>query len=206
MTDQTGAHGTDQEERSTVGQMAEGAQQTAQQAVQQVQERAREAKGQAGNRVRRLVDERSGDAASQVRSTAEAMRRTGSQLREEGNDAPARITEAIAERAERLGAYLEQADSDRMLRDLEGFARRQPWLVAAGGFVAGLLGSRFLKASSAGRYSSANGSNSGYGSPSRALPSGTGAGVYSTDPDAPIGDPPAATPRASGGERSGPGH
>jgi ElaB/YqjD/DUF883 family membrane-anchored ribosome-binding protein len=205
MTDQTGAHGTDQEERSAVGQMAETAQQTAQEAVQQVQDRARDAKGQAGSRVRRLVDERSGDAASQVRSTADAMRRTGKQLREEGNDAPARITEAIAERAERLGTYLEQADADRMLRDLEGFTRRQPWLVAAGGFLAGLLGSRFLKASSVGRYSSTNGSTSGYG-PAPALPSGTGPGMYTTSPGAPVGDLAAATPDASGGERSGPGH
>jgi ElaB/YqjD/DUF883 family membrane-anchored ribosome-binding protein len=208
MTNQTGASGTDQEARSAVGEMAESAQETAQQAVQQVQDRAREAKGQAGSRVRRLVDERSGDAASQMQSTAEAMRRTGSQLREEGSDTPAKIAEAVAERTERVGRYLEHADADRMLRDLERFTRRQPWLVAAGGFLAGLLGSRFLKASSAGRYASANGSGTADGSPSASwppVPSGTTAGVYSTGPGAPFGDLPAATPAASGGERSGPG-
>jgi ElaB/YqjD/DUF883 family membrane-anchored ribosome-binding protein len=197
MTHQTGASGTDQEERSAVGQMAENAQETAQRAVQQVQDRAREAKGQAGSRVRRLVDERSGDAASRVQSTAEAMRRTGSQLREEENETPAKIAEAVAERAERVGTYLEQADADRMLRDLERFTRRQPWLVAAGGFLAGLLGSRFLRASSASRYA-ANGSSTAEGSAPASyptVPTGTTAG-------APVGDLPAA----SGGERSGPGH
>jgi ElaB/YqjD/DUF883 family membrane-anchored ribosome-binding protein len=205
MTDQTSAYGTDQEERSAVGQVAESAQQTAQQAVQQVQDRTRAAKGQAGSRVRRFVDERSGDAGSQVRSTAEAMRRTGEQLREEGNDAPAKIAEAVAERTERIGTYLQQADADRILRDIEDFTRRQPWLVAAGGFVAGLLGSRFLKASSAGRYKSGNGSGLAYGPASSSFPSGAGDSVYGTGrPSA--GALPAVTPGASGGEPSGPGH
>jgi hypothetical protein len=205
MTDQTGAYGTDQEERSVVGQVAESAQHTAEQAVQQVQDRAREAKGHAGGRVRQLVDERTGDAASQVRSTAEAMRRTGSQLREEGNDGPAKIAEAVAGRAERVGQYLEHADADRLLRDLEGFARRQPWLVAAGGFVVGLLGSRFLKASSAGRFS-ANGSTRAIGSASASFPSGTGAGAYGGGPGASVADVPVVPPDASGGEQSGSGH
>jgi hypothetical protein len=38
------------------------------------------------------------------------------------------------------------------LRDVEEFARRRPWLVAGIGVVAGLAGSRFLKASSERRY------------------------------------------------------
>jgi ElaB/YqjD/DUF883 family membrane-anchored ribosome-binding protein len=152
MIDQTGAYGTEQEERSAVGQVAESAQQTARTAVQQVQDRAREVSTQTGSRVRQLVDERSGDAAAQVLSTADAMRRTGSQLREEGNDRPARIAEAVAERTERLGTYLEQADAERLLRDVESYARRQPWIVAGGGFVLGMLASRFLKASSANGY------------------------------------------------------
>jgi ElaB/YqjD/DUF883 family membrane-anchored ribosome-binding protein len=187
MADQTGVHGTDQEERSVAGQVAESAQQTAQQAVQQVQDRALEAKGQVGSRVRQLVDERSGDAASQVQSTAEAMRRTGSQLREEGSDAPARIAEAVADRTERLGAYLEQADADRLLRDVENYARRQPWLVAAGGFVLGVFASRIFKASSANRYQSG------------AAFDGSSTGVYVAGGRSSVGE----MQSASGGGRSG---
>jgi hypothetical protein len=46
---------------------------------------------------------------------------------------------------------LKDADSNKMLRDLEDFGRRQPAALAAGGVVLGLLAARFLKASSAQR-------------------------------------------------------
>ena len=69
------------------------------------------------------------------------------------------------DRLERLGNYLTDADSDRMLRDVEDFARRQPWLVAGGGMLLGLFGSRLLKASSSRRYELSDQSNgqSSYG-------------------------------------------
>jgi hypothetical protein len=71
----------------------------------------------------------------------------------------------VARRADDLGSYLKSADADRILGDVEDFARRRPWLTAAAGALAGLAASRFLKASSSRRY----------GSPTetqRALPSG----------------------------------
>ena len=62
------------------------------------------------------------------------------------------MVDAVADRSERLGAYLSTANSDRLLRDLEDFARRQPWLVAGAGALAGFLTARFVKASSGSRY------------------------------------------------------
>src|ERR1044072_1011175 len=53
---------------------------------------------------------------------------------------------------ERRGSYLARADADQVLRDVEAFARRQPWLVAVGGAAAGFFAARFLKASSGARY------------------------------------------------------
>lgn len=152
-----------QEDRSTAQQGVEKVQETAQQAAGQVREQAGELRGKAGQRVREELDSRSTEAASQLRSAAGAMRRTGEQLRGEGNDASARMTDAIADRAERLGTYLEQADTDRLVRDVENFARRQPWLVALGGFAVGLIGSRFVKASSARRYETGNGAGGYHG-------------------------------------------
>ena len=151
------------EEQSTAGQVGErvqgAAQQvkgqardTAQQVAGQAQEKAQQVKGQASDQVRRQVDERSTQAGEQVSSIAQALRRTGESLRGEGSEAPARVTDAVAERAERVGGYLRDSDADRILGDVEDLARRQPWLVAAGGFVLGLFGSRFVKASSARRY------------------------------------------------------
>ena len=134
-----------------------GGQSTAQQAQQKVQEKAEEVRGQVSSRVREQVDTRSTQVGDQITSVADAMRRTGQSLRDEGNDAPAKVTDVVAERADRLGGYLRESDGDAILRDVEQLARRQPWLFAAGGLALGLIASRFLKASSGGRYRSQNG-------------------------------------------------
>ena len=52
------------------------------------------------------------------------------QLRSEGKDVPAKVMTQVAERAEDLGTYLQSAQADRMLMDLERFARRRPWVTA----------------------------------------------------------------------------
>jgi hypothetical protein len=134
------------------GSVPEQAKEKVQEGVEGVQEKAQELKGTAGERVRQEVDARSTEAGAQLQRTAAAMRRTTEQLRQEGNDGPARAMDFVAERAERLGGYLTGTNADRVLRDVEGFARRQPWLVAVGGATAGFFAARFLKASSSARY------------------------------------------------------
>jgi hypothetical protein len=64
------------------------------------------------------------------------------------------VAEQVADRAESFGSYLRDADGERLLRDVEDVARRQPWLIAAGGLALGFAASRFLKASSSRRYQS----------------------------------------------------
>ena len=124
-----------------------------QEGLSQVQDAAQEAKGQAGSRLREQIDTRSTQFGEQTTSVAQAVRRSGQQLRDEnGNDVPARVLEQGAERLERLGGYFSESNADRILRDVEDFGRRQPWLLALGGAVVGLVASRLLKASSQGRY------------------------------------------------------
>jgi hypothetical protein len=134
------------------GSVPEQAKEKVQEGVEVVQEKAQELKGTAGERVRQEVDVRSTEAGTQLQGTAAAMRRTTEQLRQEGNEGQARAMDFFAERAERLGSYLNGANADQVLRDVEGFARRQPWLVAVGGATAGFFAARFLKASSSARY------------------------------------------------------
>ncbi len=161
---------------------AEQAKEKVVETAQQVGEKAEQVRGHAGERVRHELDTRSTQAGEQVSTTADAIRKVGEQLRNEGNHGPARYADQVAERAERLGRYLSQADADKFLRDIEGFARRQPWLAAAGGAVLGFLASRFVKASSASRYQEAHSGNgagreltSGYGNdPAMASFSGSG--------------------------------
>jgi ElaB/YqjD/DUF883 family membrane-anchored ribosome-binding protein len=120
----------------------------------QAQEKMQEASGQAKDRVREQVDQRSTQAGERVASAASDARSVGEELRRQGKDQPAKLAEQAADRAERLGGYLQESDADRILRDVEDFGRRQPWAVVAGGLALGFVASRFLKASSEQRYRS----------------------------------------------------
>lgn len=130
--------------------VAERAQQAQEAAQEQVQEKAEQARG----KLRDQVDTRSTEIGQQVSGTSEAIREAANQLRQKGQDGPARATEQAAQRMEEAGRWLEQSDADRILNDVEDFARRQPWAVLAGGLVLGFAASRFLKSSSQQRYSS----------------------------------------------------
>ena len=78
------------------------------------------------------------------------------ELRKQGNDAPARYAEQAADRVEQVGTWLRDSDGDRILGDVEDFARRNPWGVAAAGLALGFAAARLLKASSAERYGRAS--------------------------------------------------
>jgi vacuolar-type H+-ATPase subunit H len=123
-------------------------------AKEQAKEKVQEASGQARDRVREQVDQRSTQAGERVASVAQDARSVGEELRRQGKDQPARLADQAADRAERLGSYLQASDADRILRDVEDLGRKQPWAVVAGGLALGFVASRFLKASSQRRYSS----------------------------------------------------
>jgi hypothetical protein len=120
----------------------------------QAQDKAKEAAGEARGRVREEVDRRSTEIGGRVGSSAGDARSVAEELRKQGKDTPARYVEQAADRVERLGGYLERSDGDRIVRDVEDFARRNPWAVAAGGLALGFAASRMLKASSSERYRS----------------------------------------------------
>ena len=125
-----------------------------QEIAQQVQEKAVELTGHAGSRVRSEIDNRTTQAGTQLQTTASAMRRTGQSLREEGKQTEAKLIDAVADRAERLGGYMTDVNADHLLRDVEDFGRKQPWLLAFGSAAIGFFASRFMKASSSQRFAS----------------------------------------------------
>jgi len=124
----------------------------AQEIAGQAQEKAGEAAQQAKGQLRTQVDQRSTQAGEQVTSTATDIRSVADSLREQGQDKPAQLAQQAADRAEKLGSYLTESDADRIIHDVEDFARRQPWAVVAGGLFLGFAASRLLKASSTERY------------------------------------------------------
>ena len=103
-------------------------------------------------RLKEQVDQRSTQAGQQVNTVADDVRSVAGELRNQGKDTPARYAEQVAEKAQQVGRRLQDASGDELLREVEDFARRNPWAVAAGGLVLGLAASRFLKASSSERY------------------------------------------------------
>jgi ElaB/YqjD/DUF883 family membrane-anchored ribosome-binding protein len=129
-----------------------------QSAAASAQEKAVELKQQGRSKLGESLDERTNQAGGQARKMAQVLRQSGGQLREEGQgEQVASLAEGAAEQVERLGSYLEQSSGNELLRDVEQFARRRPWIVAGFGLLAGLAGSRFLKASSERRYGSGQG-------------------------------------------------
>lgn len=132
--------------------LADQASAKVQDAAAVAQEKASELREHGSARLRDQFDQRSRDAGLQVRSLAEALRRSGNDLSNDGNTQAAQLTGQAAERIERLGTYLEQKSGDELVRDVESFARRRPWTLAGLGMLAGVAAARFMKASSEQRY------------------------------------------------------
>jgi hypothetical protein len=147
----------------------------------QAKERVQDAKEQARGRLREQVDQRSTQAGEQLSSAADDVRSVAGELRTQGKDTPARYAEQAADKAQEIGQKLQNASGDELLRDVEDFARRNPWAVAAGGLVLGLAASRMLKASSSQRYRASMSNANGATGQSRSLPAER-TGSLATDP------------------------
>ena len=145
-TDAGGGPTTTEQVKEQVAQQAEVA-----------KEKAKGAGQQARGRFRDQVDQRSTQAGERLVGTAADVRSVAEELRRQGKDAPARLVDQAAGQADRAADYLKQASGDRILRDVEDFARSKPWAVAASGLALGFAASRFLKASSSRRYREARG-------------------------------------------------
>ena len=143
---QSSSSGSATEQAAT--QIKEQAQQVAGQAQGRVQQVGEKAQG----RARQEVDSRSTQAGEMIVSTSEDLRSVADSLREQGKEAPAKIAEQAAQQVEKVGSYLRDSDADRLLGDVEGFVRKQPWVVAVGGVLLGFAAARVLKASSGERY------------------------------------------------------
>lgn len=161
-----------------------------------VRETAQQAVDQSKSFLGKQVDDRTTQIGQQIGSVAQELRSVGDQLKQSPLAGPvAGYVDQGVGYVERLGQYLQDADSDRLVGDLESFARQQPWAVAAGALVLGFAASRFLKTSSSRRYRSTGGTYgssgdyggaygtsglTGYGSTSTGTGTGTGYGAAGT--------------------------
>jgi ElaB/YqjD/DUF883 family membrane-anchored ribosome-binding protein len=148
----------------------------------QAKERAQDAAQQAKGRLREQVDQRSTQAGQQLSSAADDVRSVADQLRTQGKDTPARYADQAAEKAQQVGQRLQNASGDELLHDVEDFARRNPWAIAAGGLVLGLAASRMLKASSGERYRASMSNGNGAAGHARSLAPEAEGSMISTEP------------------------
>ena len=113
---------------------------------------ARRAATGAGERIRRELNARSTDAGDRLARVGGDLGAVADGLAERGSEQPAKLAAEAALQTDRLGTYLKESDSDRLLADTEDLMRRQPAAVAAGAALAGFVAARFLKASAQRRY------------------------------------------------------
>lgn len=81
-------------------------------------------------------------------SVANALRKTGEQLRAEDNDAFSSYIDTAAQKIDGASTYLKDRSLTDIAGDMKQFARREPALFLGGALVLGLIGGRFLKSSS----------------------------------------------------------
>jgi hypothetical protein len=156
-----------------VAEMKEKGEELVSSAQEQLSTKAYELGEEASFKFREQLDQRSSQVGEQVQAMSHALQSGIEQLRRDGKDGPARLIAEVAERAETLGGYLQSAQADQMLTDLERLARRRPWMTAGVGVFAGIVASRFMKASADRRYQNSASNGRGYVSPTpRSLPSG----------------------------------
>ena len=139
----TGTTAGDEQASSARGQIR----QVKDQVVDQAKSTFREARDKAGSS---LGDSRR-QAAEQIGGLGAAIHSASSHLRGENQERIAGLADSLGDQVEQVASYLRDADFDRMVRDVESLARRQPALVFGAALAIGILGARFLKSSDSSR-------------------------------------------------------
>lgn len=101
----------------------------------------------AKEQAREQYDRQKNVATGELGSLATALRRAGNELGDE-HATSSKVITTVADRIDSFGRSLEGKDLDRVVRDVETFARRNPAAFLGGAVAVGFLASRFLKSGS----------------------------------------------------------
>lgn len=148
---------TNTELKENIGSAVTGDKEAAKQVVSQTREKAGQAVGIAYEK----VSEQASSKINEQKSTlAQGLSSVANNLREvekntqnsEAKDLPiagvtGKYSASLAGQIEQLAGYVDKKEFSEMVRDLEGFARRNPAVFIGGAFAAGLLLARFIKSS-----------------------------------------------------------
>jgi hypothetical protein len=132
---------------ATDGQETGGARGQIRQVKDQVVDQAKSTFRQARDSATSSLADSRRQAADQVGGLASALHSAGQHLRGENQERIAGMADSFADQVDQIASYLRDVDVQRVARDVEDLARRQPALVFGAAFALGLIGARFLKSS-----------------------------------------------------------
>lgn len=101
---------------------------------------------QATEKIKSEVDSKREKAAEKVGEVASALRDTSEKLKDVGPIPD--LADQAAAQIEKIATYVQTRNVGDLVREVERFARREPAIFLGASFVVGLLGGRFMKASS----------------------------------------------------------
>ncbi len=143
--------------------------------IQEFYDKAKQSAGQVTEKVTEKaadkLDEKKSVVTQGLADVADGIRQIGGNLRGAVGDEEnpvgqftAKYSDALAGQVEQVSKYFERKDIREIVRDVEGFARRNPAIFIGGAFALGIVAARFLKSSSPKHLTKGKGRsfNSGY--------------------------------------------
>ncbi len=121
--------------------------------------------GQAREQVATRIEGQKHVVSDSLDAIAGALRKTGKQLRADNQPAAPQALDAVAGQVDRLAGYLRDRRLAELVEDAENVGRRNPLVLVGGGFVAGMLATRFLKTSARSRAGAPRGGRRGAARP-----------------------------------------
>jgi len=120
----------------------------------EVGQAAKDALGKVKDNAATAIDDKKANLAQGLTSVAETIRQVGDSVKPPAGEPANKVaelttqyTDSLSQQVEKLSGYLERQDIRGLLKDLEGFARRNPAVFLGGAFALGIVAARFLKSS-----------------------------------------------------------
>ena len=135
--------------------VSKDAQKVASETLDQAKEAVSQVAEQAQGKVKSKIGEGKDRVADNIDHVVSALRQSSEKIQGQDNDVIGRYVGTAANKLNDFSNYVRHNDVDQIVREVEGFARREPAIALGSAFAVGLILARFLKSSSGG----ANGYN-----------------------------------------------
>jgi ElaB/YqjD/DUF883 family membrane-anchored ribosome-binding protein len=134
-TSDTGSTGQQNQQKGDVSELVDQAKRT-----------ATETASGAGNMVRQRIDDQYHRLGQRLDDMVKNMNQAADSLDKGGSPGAGNLIHGATRQMERVTGYVERTSAEDIISDASQYAKQHPWTVIAGGVVAGLIASRFLKA------------------------------------------------------------